>query len=118
MNSTIRFVRATSWRRLAFVPLLIAAALTLADPGLAEDQVCPAATAEQARSLGDELRAQGAYQRAGECYQAAGEFALANSAFLDAVGPQSKATAHELLDNREQAKTLLHQVQSALRRAH
>jgi hypothetical protein len=118
MNSTIRFVRATSWRGLAFVPFLIAAPVTLADPGLGENQACPAATAEQARSLGDQLRAQGAFQRAGECYQTAGEYALANKAFLDAVGPQSKATAHELLDHREQAKTLLHRVQSAFSHDH
>ena len=93
MNSTTRFVRATSWRRLAFVPVLAAAPVALADPALEEDQHCPAATSEQARSLGDQLRDQGAYQRAGECYQAAGEFALANRAFLEAVEPQSKATA-------------------------
>jgi hypothetical protein len=118
MNSTTRFVRATSWRRLAFVPFLAAAPVALADPDLEEDQHCPAATSEQARSLGDQLRDQGAYQRAGECYQAAGEFALANKAFLDAVEPQSKATAHELSDQRDQAKTLLHQLQSAFRNGH
>ena len=50
--------------------------------------------------------------------RAAGEFALANRAFLDAVEPQSKATVHELSDQRDQAKTLLHQVQSAFRSGH
>ena len=105
-------------RRLAFVPLLAAAPVALADTALEEDQHCPAATSEQARALGDQLRDQGAYQRAGECYQAAGEFALANRAFLDAVEPQSKATVHELSDQRDQAKTLLHQVQSAFRSGH
>ena len=55
---------------------------------------------------------------AGECYQAAGEFALANSAFLDAVETQSKTTAHALSDQRDQAKTLLHQLQSTFRSGH
>ena len=118
MNSTTRFVRATGWRRLTFVPLLAAAPVALADTALAEDQHCPAATSEQARSLGDQLRDQGAYQRAGECYQAAGEFALANKAFIDAVEPESKVTAHELSDQRNQARTLLHQIQSAFRSGH
>jgi hypothetical protein len=118
MNSTTRFVRATSWPRLAFVPVLAAAPVALADPALQEDQHCLAATSEEARLLGDQLRDQGAYQRAGECYQAAGEFAQANRAFLDAVEPESKATAHELSDQRDQAKTLLHQVQSAFRSGH
>src|SRR5215472_9312054 len=49
MNSTTRFVRAASWRRLAFVPLLAAAPVALADPALEGDQRCPAATSEQAR---------------------------------------------------------------------
>ena len=118
MNSTTRFVRATSWRRLAYVPLLAAAPVALADPALEEDRRCPATSSEQARSLGDQLRDQGAYQRAGECYQAAGEFALANRAFLDAVEPQSKVTAHVVSDQRDQAKMLLNKVQSAFRGSH
>ena len=115
MNSIPRLTRAARWRRLTFVPLLAAAPVALADPALDEDRHCPATTSEQARSLGDQFRDQGAYQRAGECYQAAGEFALANKAFLDAVEPQSKATAHELSDQRDQVKTLLHQIRSAFR---
>ena len=118
MNSATRCCRATRRGRLASFALLAAAPVALADPALEEDQRCPAATSEQARSLGDQLRDQGAYQRAGQCYQAAGEFALANKAFLDAVQPQSKATAHELSDKRDQAKTLLHQVENAFRTGH
>jgi hypothetical protein len=92
--------------------------VALADPALEEDRRCPATSSEQARSLGDQLRDQGAYQRAGECYQAAGEFALANRAFLDALEPQSKVTAHVVSDQRDQAKMLLNKVRSAFRGSH
>jgi hypothetical protein len=118
MNRKARFARARSSRRLAFIPLLAAAPLALADSSLEADQHCPAATTEQARLLGDQFLDQGVYQRAGECYQAAGEYALANSAFLNAVEPRSKATVSELSDQRSQTKTLLRQVQQAFRSGH
>ena len=91
--------------------------MALADPALEEDQHCPAATSEQARSLGDQLRDQGAYQRR-RVLPGRSEFALGNSAFLDAVETQSKTTAHALSDQRDQAKTLLHQLQSTFRSGH
>jgi len=99
--------------------LLGGAPFAVADPAaLAERQGCPASTREQALALGDQLRKDGVYQRAGECYEAAGEYALANRTFLDALEPEGKATAQQLSGQRDQAKTLLHQVQQAFSSKH
>jgi hypothetical protein len=115
MNRKTGCGHATSWRKFTFIPLVAFAPLVLADSALEGEQQCPAATAEQARSLADELLDQGVYLRAGECYQAAGDYGLANRAFLNAVEPESKTTARQLSDQRDQAKTLLRQVQQAFR---
>ena len=98
--------------------LLITAPLALADPVSEGQAPCPVTTHEEARALGDVLFEQGAYQNAGECYQAAGEFALANRAFVRAVEPRSAATAHQLSDQRDQAKTMLRKVELAFHPGH
>ena len=118
MNRKTRCGHATSWRELTFIPLVAFAPLALADSALEGAQPCAAATTERARSLADELLNQGVYQRAGECYQAAGEYELANRAFLNAVEPESKVTAQQVSDQRDQAKSLLRQVQQAFRSRH
>jgi hypothetical protein len=118
MNRKMGCARATSWRQFAFIPLVAFAPLALADGELEGEPHCPAATIEQARSLANELLDQGVYQRAGECYQAAGEYELANRAFLNAVEPESKTTARQLSNQRDQATSLLRQVQQAFRSRH
>jgi hypothetical protein len=121
MRHTIRkkrLVGSSGWRHIGVILLITAAPWAVADPALAEKQACPASTTEQALSLGDQLRKDGAYQRAGKCYEAAGEYALANRTFLDALEPESKATARQLSGQRDQAKTLLHQVQQAFNSKH
>jgi hypothetical protein len=118
MNRKTRCGHATSWRGFTFIPLVAFAPLALADGALEGEQPCAAATTERARSLADELLNQGVYQRAGECYQAAGEYELANRAFLNAVEPESKVTAQQVSDQRDQAKSLLRQVQQAFRSRH
>jgi hypothetical protein len=100
------------------MPLVAFAPLALADGDLEEEPHCPAATTEQARSLANELLDQGVYQRAAECYQAAGEYGLANRAFLNAVEPESKMTARQVSDQRDQARSLLRQVQQAFSSRH
>jgi hypothetical protein len=113
---------ARSLRVLALSLLLIGALtgspLAIADPAAEVHQHCGVSDRAQARWLGDALFEQGAYQRAGECYQAAGEYALADRAFLKAVGPQSAVTARELTGQRDQAKGLLRQVKQAFRVDH
>ena len=105
-------------RIIALGLLLITAPLALADT-VAEGQApCPVTTHEEARALGDMLFEQGAYQRAGECYQAAGEFALANRAYVRAVEPRSAATARQLSDQRDQAKSMLRKVELAFHAGH
>jgi hypothetical protein len=112
-------VGSRSWRLIALVFLLGAAPLAVADPAApAERQGCPAATREQASALGDQLRKDGVYQRAGKCYEAAGEYTLANQTFLAALEPEGKATAQQLSGQRDQARTLLHQVQQAFSAKH
>ncbi|HKF97684.1 MAG TPA: hypothetical protein VKB20_05470 [Steroidobacteraceae bacterium] len=118
MNRKTGCGHATSWLEFTCIPLVAFAPLALADSALEGEQQCAAVTAEQARSLADELLDQGVYQRAGECYQAAGEYELANRAFLNAVEPESKATARQVSDQRDQARTLLRQVQQAFRSRH
>jgi len=97
---------------------LTCAPLAVADPALEVHQHCAVSDPEKARGLGDTLFAQGAYQRAGECYQTAREYALADRAFLKAVEPESALTARQLSGQRDQAKTLLRQVQQAFRADH
>ena len=75
---------------------------------------CPAPTREQAHTLADSYFEQGAYQRAGACYEAAGEYALANRAYVHAVGPESTVTRQRAAEQGEQAKALLRQVRLAL----
>jgi hypothetical protein len=94
--------------------LLIIAPPAFADPVL-EDQACRLATREQARSMADVLFEQGNYQSAGACYQAAQEYALANTAFMKALKPQSGQTASQLSEQRDQAKMLLRKVRLAFR---
>jgi hypothetical protein len=98
--------------------LLITAPLALADPLPEGPSLCPVTTTDEARRLGDSLFEQGAYQSAGECYQAAGELALANRAFVRAVEPKSAATARQLTDQRDQARTMLRKVELAFRSGH
>jgi hypothetical protein len=100
-------------RALGLALLLSAARLAVADPVFEGHGQCPVSTREQARSLGDTLFEQGAYQRAGVCYEAAGEYALANRAFVEAVGSESAATRQRASDQGEQAKALLHKVRQA-----
>jgi hypothetical protein len=99
----------------ALILLSVSAPVAHADPAVEAHQRCGVSTQEQARRLGDSLFDQGAYQRAGECYRAAGEYALADQAFVKAVGPASAATARQLSDQRDQAKALLRKVQQAFR---
>lgn len=103
---------------IGFLLILIFAPVVRADPMPEAHTPCPVATQEEARKLGDVLFEQGAYQRAGECYQAAGEYGLANRAFVKAVGPQSAVTASQLSQQRDQAKTMLRNVQLALHAEH
>jgi len=95
-----------------------AASLAAADPAPDAHQPCAVSDPRQARRLGDVLFEQGAYRRAGECYQTAGEYALADRAFLRAVGPESALTARRLSDQGDQAKALLRQVKLAFRADH
>jgi len=103
---------------LAFSLLLATVPPALADPAPEAHRPCTVATPQQARRLGDELFERGAYQRAGECYEAAGQYALANRAFVKAVGPQSASASHQLAVQSDQAQDLLHRVQKAFRTEH
>ena len=118
-RSTTRTAVLSALRSLGLgLVLLTAVPLALADPAPAERCPVSVASPEQARWLADALFEQGAYQRAGECYEAAGDHALADKAFLRAVGAQSSATTHQLSEQRDQAKALFHQVQQAFRGSH
>jgi hypothetical protein len=97
--------------------LLAAAPLAFADPAIEEHHTCPVSAA-QAHSLADRLYEQGSYQLAGECYLAAGDNERANRAFVKAVGPASTATARQLTEQGEQAKTMLRKVQIAFTSHH
>ena len=105
-------------RVIALGLLLITAPLALADSVAEVQAPCPVTTHEEARALGDVLFEQGAFQSAGECYQAAGEFALANRAYVRAVEPRSAVTAHQLSDQRDQAKSMLRKVEFAFHAGH
>jgi hypothetical protein len=98
--------------------ILAAAPLAQADAPVAEHCPVSASAPEQARWLADALFEQGAYQRAGECYEAAGDHALADKAFVKAVGPQSATTTRQLSDQRDQAKALFNQLQQAFHAGH
>jgi len=98
--------------------LLTAGSLALADSASEEHCAASASSPEQAHWLADALFEQGAYRRAGVCYEAAGDHALANKAFLKAVGPQSSATARQLSEQRDQAHVLFRQLQQAFNPAH
>lgn len=74
---------------------------------------CSEVSAERARWLADKASREGAYKRAGECYLAAGEPALANEAFVRAVGPASADTSRQLAANREQLKAQARQLRLA-----
>lgn len=118
-GSTMRPWVPSTWRRLGLSLLfLLAAPLALADAPPAEQCPVPVSAPEQARWLADALFEQGAYQRAGECYEAAGDHALADKAFVKAVGPQSSTTTQQLAAQRDQAKALFRQVQQAFRAGH
>ncbi|MBV8144907.1 MAG: hypothetical protein JO184_07860 [Gammaproteobacteria bacterium] len=114
MNRTNGRAISGHWCSLA-VTVVVAAPVVRADSPNGADERCPAATIEEARWLAGLFREQGVYQSAGQCYEAAGEYELANRAFLDAVQPQSEATARELAEQRDQARALLRQVQQAFR---
>ena len=103
---------------MGLILLVTSVSLGAANPAFAQQQDCPASTRQQALSLGDQLRQGGAYERAGKCYEAAGAYALANRTFLEALEPESKATAHKLSGQRDQAMTLLHQVGQAFNSQH
>jgi hypothetical protein len=105
-------------RLIGLALLLMTAPLALADPLPAAEAPCTVATPGEARTLGDTLFEQGAYQSAGDCYQAAGELALANRAYVKAVEPRSAATARQLSDQRDQAKTMLSKVELAFHPGH
>lgn len=105
-------------RLIGLALLLMTAPLALADPLPAAQGPCAVATTEEARTLADTLFEQGAYQSAGDCYQAAGELALANRAYVRAVEPRSAATARQLSDQRDQAKTILRKVELAFHPGH
>ena len=118
-RSTARTWLRSTWRSLGLgLLLLTATTVALADAPLAEHCPVPASAPDRARWLADALFEQGAYQRAGECYEAAGEHALADKAFVRAVGPQSSMTARQLSEQRDQAKALFHQLQQAFRADH
>ena len=103
---------------IAFCFLLIISPSALADPVRESVTACPVTAEEQARSLADSLFERGDYQSAGVCYQAAGQYVLANRAFMKALEPQSELTAHQLSEQRDQAKILLRKVQLAFRSQH
>lgn len=100
------------------IVLFTVGSFALADE--APEEHCPVSVSspEQAHWLADTLFEQGAYQRAALCYEAAGDHALANKAFLKAVGPQSSATTQQLSAQRDQAKALFRQLQQAFNTGH
>ena len=102
-------------RALASLLMLAATAPSLADGTLEKLPDCGASSPQEARSLGDLLIKQTAYQRAAACYEAAGDYDLANGAYLKAVGPESKRTAHDLEQQRDQTKALIHNIQLSFR---
>ena len=55
----------------------------------------------------------GAYQQAGDCYRMAGKYDFANQAFLRAAKPQTESSAHQLVENRNEAQAQLRLVLQA-----
>jgi hypothetical protein len=74
---------------------------------------CNEASAGRARWLADKASRDGAYKRAGECYLAAGEPALADEAFVKALGPASADTSRQMAANRDQVKAQARQLKLA-----
>jgi len=95
-----------------------AARVALADPAPQAQPACPVASAQEARTLADELLERGEFRQAGACYQAAGDLVHANLAFLKAAGPESESTARDLKAQQEAAKSLFARVGSAFRSGH
>src|SRR5262249_17307479 len=106
-------VRLQTLRVVAVALALTATRLALADAALEERAPCPVSSQDEARGLAEVLFEQGDYQHSGACYQTAGEYALANRAFVKAVDPASAKTAHQLSEQGEQAKALVHKLQRA-----
>ena len=79
-------------------------------------QRCDDLGAEQARAAADLHLQRGEYQLAGACYRVAGASDLANRAFLKAAAPAAAASARQLAENRDQAKTQLHKLAAAFHR--
>jgi hypothetical protein len=77
---------------------------------------CTGASIARARWLADKASRDGDYQRAGECYLAAGEPALADQAFVKAVGPAGTDTSKKLAANAEQVKAQARQIKLAFQR--
>jgi hypothetical protein len=77
---------------------------------------CSEATVERARWLADKASRDGEYKRAGECYLAAGEPALADGAFMKAIGPSSADTSRKLAANLDQVKAQARQLKLAFQR--
>jgi hypothetical protein len=74
---------------------------------------CSEASVGRARWLADKASRDGAYKRAGECYLAAGEPALADEAFVKALGPASADTSRQMAANRDQVKAQARQLKLA-----
>jgi hypothetical protein len=77
---------------------------------------CSEATVERARWLADKASRDGEYKRAGECYLAAGEPALADGAFMKAIGPSSADTSRQLAANLDQVRAQARQLKQAFQR--
>jgi hypothetical protein len=99
--------------KLLALAFLAANRLALADPSPAAVRACDVGSPQEAKALADRLYEKGEYQHAGECYEAAGDPSHAQLAFLKAVGPNSKAAAQGLGEQRDAAKALIAQVQQA-----
>jgi hypothetical protein len=97
---------------------LIHTDMVLADSPAPGASACAATSPQQAKSQADVLYEQGEYQRAGECYEAAGDASRAQLAYFKAAGPNSKAAARGLSEERDAAKALFTQVQQAFRKNH
>jgi hypothetical protein len=77
---------------------------------------CSEASVERARWLADKASREGAYKRAGECYLAAGEPALADGAFVKAIGPSGGDTSRKLAANLDQVRAQARQLKEAFQR--
>jgi hypothetical protein len=101
----------------ADIPETAASVDTVLIVGTKEDTAnCHEATAERARWLADKASRDGDYRRAGECYLAAGEPALADQAFVRAVGPASADSSRQLAANLDQLKSQARQLKQAFQK--